>query len=250
MRLANINEMIKLAEHLEDTPETVIAKHLLNQGLCNAFFEGDINNPKGLIVQSQFQPEEPTAFCEDEKVFIDLMQNVKGWTCVNIDSSCPEKLGKAVEKNFGRNVWYYGDTYYVLKAEPIGFEHPDVRYLSCNDLPLLEGAPESIQGCGFKSRLHMLTDGVVAGAVINDELKAIAHTSAITTKYADVGVHTLELWRNKGYSSAAAAIVCRRLLDKGIIPVWSTGDDNHASHKIAQKLGFMQVSRRVYIILA
>lgn len=45
-----------------------------------------------------------------------------------------------------------------------------------------------------------------------------------------------------------AAIVCRWVQDSGRVPVWSCGEDNLASLRVAQKLGFREVSRRVYLI--
>jgi len=33
------------------------------------------------------------------------------------------------------------------------------------------------------------------------------------------------------------------------VPVWSTGEDNVASLRVARKLGFEEVGRRTYVIL-
>jgi RimJ/RimL family protein N-acetyltransferase len=33
------------------------------------------------------------------------------------------------------------------------------------------------------------------------------------------------------------------------IPVWSTGENNYASLRIAQKLGFTKVTERTYVIV-
>lgn len=94
----------------------------------------------------------------------------------------------------------------------------------------------------------MLSDGIVAGAVISGELAAIAFTSAMTERHADIGVATLEGFRNQGLATAAASLVIQRVRESGRAPVWSTGEDNHASLSVARKLGFEERFRRTYVI--
>ncbi len=93
----------------------------------------------------------------------------------------------------------------------------------------------------------MLTQGIVAGAVVEGRLVGIAHTSAITDRHADIGVSTLEPFRGRGFATAAASMVARRVQDTGRIQVWSAGEGNAASLRVAAKVGFAEVSRRVYI---
>ncbi len=74
-----------------------------------------------------------------------------------------------------------------------------------------------------------------------------AQTAAITNGYADIGVATDEKWRGRGFATAAASIVARRIHETGRTPVWSCGEDNLASLRVAQKLGFEEVSRLTYV---
>ena len=53
----------------------------------------------------------------------------------------------------------------------------------------------------------------------------------------------------KGFASSAASIVVRRIQERGRTPVWSAGEGNAASLRVAAKLGFVEVSRRVYLNL-
>ena len=39
-----------------------------------------------------------------------------------------------------------------------------------------------------------------------------------------------------------------RLQQQALIPVWSAGETNAASLQVARKLGFAEVSRRIYLI--
>jgi predicted GNAT family acetyltransferase len=117
------------------------------------------------------------------------------------------------------------------------------------DLPLLDAAPREIQGAGFGGTRALLEEGVVAGAIVDGALVAIAHASALTPRHADIGVATLDVWRGRGFASAAAALVAQQVQATGRTPVWSTGEDNVASQRVAEKLGFVEVGRRVYVIV-
>jgi predicted GNAT family acetyltransferase len=83
--------------------------------------------------------------------------------------------------------------------------------------------------------------------VIDGELVAVAYTAARGARLADVGILTREDWRNRGLSTAAAALVCADIQAAGQKPVWGTSAENVASQRVAAKLGFAEVSRRVYV---
>jgi len=67
----------------------------------------------------------------------------------------------------------------------------------------------------------------------SEEIVVIAHTSARTEHYADIGAFTLKEWRGHGLATAAASIVAKRVQEVGQTPVWSTGEDNLASLRVA-----------------
>ena len=87
----------------------------------------------------------------------------------------------------------------------------------------------------------------MAGALAEGRLVATADTSALTERHADVSVITQEEFRNQGISTGAAYLVCREVQQRGRIPVWSTGQDNRASQRVADKLGFAPIGRRVIL---
>ncbi len=234
---------LALAEALGDTVETVISVHRLRNGLCRAYTAGDV-----AIIQDDFCPTEPTAFGLDPEVIWDLLGLVEGWDCVNVSSECAMALGKIIEKEKGVQVRYYGDVYHILNTPVVNFRNEAVRQLTLADLELLESAPREVRGAGFGSPRGMLSEGIAACAIVSDRIVAIAHTSARTDGYADIGAFTLEDWRGRGFATAAASIVARRVQESGQIPTWSAGEDNSASLRVAQKLGFIEVFRRTYLI--
>jgi len=154
-----------------------------------------------------------------------------------------------MEARTGSRVRYYGDIYHVLKGPAARLRSEAARLLTPDDLELVDAAPVEVRGGGWGSTREMLEEGVVAGAVVKGALAAIAFTHARSAGYADVAVNTLEGWRGCGFATAAASLLARRLQEVGQVPVWSTGEDNRASLRIAHKLGFAPVERRTYVIL-
>ncbi len=66
-------------------------------------------------------------------------------------------------------------------------------------------------------------------------------------RHADIRVSTLEPWRGRAFATAAASVVARLAQDAGRVPVWSAKQDDYPSLRIADKLGFEEVSRRTVI---
>ena len=56
----------------------------------------------------------------------------------------------------------------------------------------------------------------------------IAYTSAITERHADIGVMTLEPWRGRAFATSAASLVAEGVQRVGLVPVWTTTDDDFA----------------------
>jgi hypothetical protein len=210
---------------------------------------GDPSGFDGAVIQRNFLPSEPEGFGSDPEILWDLLKSVKEWDCICVASKCANALGQVIEKKMGVRVRYYGDICYTLSKPILNFQNEVVRQLTLKDLKMLESAPVEVQGCGFGSLRGLLSDGIVACAVVSDKIVAIAHTSACTERYADIGVFTLEGWRGHGFATAAASIVAKGVQEAGQIPVWSTGEDNIASLRVAQKLRFTEVSRSTFVIL-
>jgi GNAT superfamily N-acetyltransferase len=239
-----------LALALGDTPETVIAVHLLCRGLCSAYAAGDLSRPNAIVVQPREQPDEPTAFGTDAGAIWGLMLYLPDWTCINVDSRVAPRLGAVMQSHLGRPVRYYGDIFHTLGRTAPAFAHPAVRLLTRDDLDLLVAAPPEVRNAamGFGPFGDLLDEGIAAGAVVDGSLVALACTTAVTARHADVGVVTAGPWRGRGLATACAAFAAEEVRQSGRVPVWSAGESNVASLRVAQKLGFEEVCRRTYII--
>jgi GNAT superfamily N-acetyltransferase len=239
---------LALADALGDTPETVISAHLLRRGLARAYVSGNPAEPSAAIVQADELPTEPVGFGEDAAALWALLRHVEGWTCVNVAETSAPALGDLIAGERGVSIRHVADVYHTLRRPVASFDHDAVRLLGPGDRRLLSSAPAEVRGGGFGSIEALLTEGIVAGAVVDNALVAIAFTYARTALHADLGVATLESWRGHGLATAAASLVCALLQRRGITPTWSAGEHNDASLRVARKLGFTEVGRRTYVI--
>jgi GNAT superfamily N-acetyltransferase len=238
-----------LADALDDTPETVDSVHMLRWGTCKAYVAGDPSRFDGVIVQPKDWPKEPTGFGSDPEVLWELLKAVKGWQFFLVDSECAPVLGEIIEQEMGVSVRYVDDVYHTLTQPVSTFHDVAVRQLALADLELLESASPQFSQNFWGSARALLAEGIVAGAVVSGQIVATALTGALSEHYADIGVYTHQDWRCRGFATAAASIVAKRVQDNRQVPVWAADEDNPPSLRVARKLGFTEVSRRSYIIL-
>ncbi|WP_341579536.1 GNAT family N-acetyltransferase [Microbacterium schleiferi] len=79
---------------------------------------------------------------------------------------------------------------------------------------------------------------------------ALAFTSFRFDDDLEIGIETHPEARGQGLATAVAARMIGDLLDRGITPIWSCRDSNHASIALASKLGFRPTVRLPYYGIA
>lgn len=241
-------ELPALARVLGDSPETAIAANRLMRGACSAYVVGQPARFKVAVVVSVDNPEDPFGFGEDPEALWSILEPLAGWRVVNVSPSVAPKLGAVIRASTGSRVAYYGDVYHTLTRPPVTYSHPHVRILEVDDRTLFDGVPDDLKP-GMRGDVEIvLREGFVAGAVVDSKVVSVAHTNAITERYADIGVFTHQDCRNRGYSTASAALVTAAIQERGLTPVWSCGEDNLQSLRVAAKVGFTELSRRTYVI--
>jgi RimJ/RimL family protein N-acetyltransferase len=146
-------------------------------------------------------------------------------------------------------VEHLGDLFYTLESTPTSLPHPAVRLLDGRDVPLLRSYPPQVWGNSYRTFEELLEDGVVAGAIQDGRLVAVALVSATSPRFADVGVHTLADFRRQGLSAAAASLVAEAVRSRGLVPIWSTGSNNLASQRVAEKVGFRRAGQGEYLVV-
>ncbi len=242
------DELPALARVLGDSPETAIPVHRLMRGVCTAYVVGELPQFKGAVIVSRDNPGEPDGFGEDPEALWSILEPLKDWRIVDVSPSVAPKLGALIRASTGSRVAYYGDVYHTLTRPAVTHSRPEVRLLTVDDRTLFDGVPDDLKP-GMRGDVEIvLREGFVAGAVVDDRIVSVAHTNGITERYAEIGVFTHEDYRNRGYSTASASIVAAAVQGRGLTPVWSCGEDNLASLRVAAKVGFTEVSRRTYVI--
>jgi hypothetical protein len=240
----------ELARVLADDPFTFGIRFSLKRGIAEAFMLGEPENFLAVVVKQPWVPDEPFAIGTDAEAIWKLLQRVRGWYCVNVRMDLGPSVARVLERELGLSTNIRGDVYFMLQQPAVSHHHPSVRLLTSTDVPLIDRAPPELRGGGYLSTVQMVTEGIVAGAVLDGKLISIMVMSAYSERYADIGGHTLEPWRNQGMGSAELYLVSQEAQARGLTPVWSTGEDNSRSQRVARKVGFHEFGSRSYVIVS
>lgn len=240
------NDRDLLATALGDTPESVVPLHLLRRSLCNAYIASR-SMRFGAIIQNQVRPGDVFAMGDSAELIWELLGEIDGWRRISAQPGVAGELGAIIERETGNPVGYVDAVYKTLRKPAPVFHDSIVRELTLKDLPLLESAAPEVRGHGFGDVTKLLDEGIVACAIVDGEIVTCACTEAVTERHADIRVSTLEPWRGRAFATAAASVVARLVQDAGRVPVWNAKHDDYSSLRIADKLGFEEVSRRTLI---
>ena len=238
-----------LASLLPDAPQTVISRAHLLWGTARAYAVGLTDSGfETAVIEDPGCPGEPMIFSHNPQQVADLMPHIPDWFCVNVSLGMAQLLKPLLAARMNKPFKPQGDIYHILTQPPPSnlLNQSAVRLLTPDDALLLYAAPQELRG---PNPDHLLNQTAVAGAIIDNRLVAIAQNYALTAGYGDIGVFTLSEWRGRGFAAAAAAQVAQWLQENGRIPVWSCGEHNQASLRVAEKLGFVENGRRVYLVL-
>ena len=234
---------------LGDTPETVISRHAIQSGQCSVLVGGHAAHFEALIVQSDDVPDEPTAYGSSAEEIAALLPHLQGWACLNVPQDLADDLINAVAEAAGASgMRMLDDVFHTLTEPPADPKESRARLLTLDDRDLVRTTSSDLIGNGVDRILETLGWGHVAGVVEGGTLVSIAYTYAQSERHADIGVATHPDYRERGYGTAAGSLVARAIQASGRIPVWSTGGTNLASLRAAARIGFIEVSRRVYLI--
>ncbi len=113
--------------------------------------------------------------------------------------------------------------------------------------------PASIDQLEIEETLREeLADGAqgspVAAVVVRGRPVSFCYAGAITERWWDVAVDTIESERGRGYAGLAVAHLIHHSRAQGRAPVWQALEDNPASWRLALKLGFTQIDDLVQLI--
>jgi len=242
------SESRELAATLPVTPYFVVCYSGLHRGLDRAFVSGPVQHPEAVIVQHRSSPEEPEYFGKNPEAGWAILSRIPGWTCVNGSTEDMAQFGEILAREVPLPFRQIGDLFYTLETPPIPHPNPAVRLLGLPDIPLLQRYEPAVWGNSYRTFEEMLTHGVVAAAIVDGRIVSVALLSANNGRFGDIGIHTLEPYRRRGFSGATASLVAREVQARGIRPIWSTGSHNLASQRVAVKVGFRPIGRGEYLV--
>lgn len=242
VRTASPADMPILAAGIGESPETVISHHLLTSRSCDAWYVGDVRQPRALLIQAHGFPAEPVIHGHHASDVARIIPYIPGWETFSTPLYLVPDLERVVTAaRHTTSLRTLTDVYHVLDQPIVDLpSHEHVRLLTDDDVAMTMMIDELQQNSAYKP--------IVAAAVLDGEIVSLAHTFAWSPLYVDLGVTTHEEFRTQGMATAAAALVAAEVQKRGKIPVWSTGADNLPSMRIAQRLGFRETSRRLYLI--
>jgi len=248
--MAHGRERSLLLATLLENPETVTCIHLLTQDDCIVYMSGDQRLGLTAVLQAKGLPAEPVGFGSNAEALWQQLSQVKDWQCIEVDREVATPLAQIISSQLKTRVCLLDDIYHIPRARVSPFEDESVRQLVLDDLSLLEALPREAQPVGFWGDLRTsLTRGMVAGAIVEGRVVATCFVAARGQRYVDIAVYAQENHRRHGFATAAASIVTRSVQSDGLVPVWSCGSHNIPSLKVARKLGFIEVSRRTYVVI-
>ena len=250
VRRLDPSECEALIRALGDTPETVIAVHQLRHGLCQAYSEAGSDHHDAVVLRPSHPSDELVGFGPRRRVAgagapgpPRLVLRARGGRDRTSARSDPGGRSGAADPLPDGYLSHDG-TARRGQLAPVG------PVLDGRGLDLLDRGPARHPGGlpGVRDLERLLQDGAVAGAVIDGELVAVASTWAVSERYRRPGGRNCGPWRGQGMATACAGLVAAGIQRSGRVPVWSTGEDNVASLRVARKLGFGEVGRRTYVI--
>lgn len=84
--------------------------------------------------------------------------------------------------------------------------------------------------------------GFIEGAAVS-----FSYSSSATETLADVSIDTLLAHRGRGVGAAVASTLIDCLVRQGKMPVWGAAEDNRASLRLAEKLGFTRPAGELFV---
>ncbi len=242
-------ECLTLADVIGDTPITLNVLDCLKQGMCCAYVFGNLPHiTASLVIDTVYDD----AFCFATGVhalwhLLEFQTDLER-LIINVDPGHAETLGQRISAKTGIPVNYHVEIHQAL-LEPIrSYANEVVRLLTLADVERLAKATAEVQEYPFQIPQEILADSLAAAAIVNDNIVSIARTYAHTDLHGGISVFTLEKWQGKGYATSAASLVAQQIQAMGKVPVWSCGEENIASLRTAQKLGFVEISKRIDIV--
>lgn len=235
-----------VAAQLADVPEHCIARHALLSGRGPAYVVGEPGRFDALVIDPSITAGELLAFGNAEAI-ARVVRELRDWCCVEVSPVIADQLEPLLCRDMRLPIRRTRDLYFTLTGDIPQAGKLDVRLLTPADAD--DYARSTASYCSDPANAHRnVIEGPVVAAFIDGRVVAAVEANARTQRYANFNVRTLPEYRGRGLATAVSAVAAFAVRSMGLTPLWSCSDQNVASQRVAQKLGFTPVAHCVYLI--
>lgn len=172
-----------------------------------------------------------------------------------LDGYCPvEEAAQKIERIYGSRP-QHSVKYVFRQAQADGSA---ARCLRSEDYPAYEAFfRKNNPDCSNVSWLkeyfeEMVAENLCCGVFRTGELVSCTDSPSVpymAELVREVGIHTLDGERGKGYAKAAVSLCVREILKNGKCPVWSADAENTGSRILAERSGFVPFADCLFLSL-
>jgi GNAT superfamily N-acetyltransferase len=149
----------------------------------------------------------------------------------NLSSNSTSKVELHTRVNFKFN----SEKYMRFKHEAIKQEY-NIKRVGINDFNGISGTV--VPKYFWDSAADFYEHGVGFSVYIDNCLASTAYSAYVIDNFLEMGIETVERFRNKGMAKYACSALIDYCIEHGYEPVWACRFENTGSYLLAQKLGF------------
>ena len=235
---------------LDEKPQHTVSIHQLRNDLADAYIIGEPDNFQAAIVQWSMLPEFPLAFGDDAQAIWQILETISVWEQVQVSESVAPQLQPMIQEQLQKPIDQSRLLYFMHDGSSVSITHDEavtIRLLTEDDFDVIRATPVDDRPMIRKTIVATLKYEKVAGAIVDEKLIGFSESRA-ADRHVELGVYVDEAWRKRGIASAMANLLIQHYQPTGLKIIWGTDEDNIASRKVAAKLGFQEISRRVFLI--
>lgn len=128
-------------------------------------------------------------------------------------------------------------------ADPVTLDTDRFRIVPIDEYNITKIQGRIVPSFSWESDEQFLKNGLGFIAMEDDNICAVAFSSAVSDEEVDIGVETYEEYRRNGLAGALAQRMCEEITADGRRPVWSHAETNIGSGSTALKCGFKEERR-------
>ncbi len=234
-KMTNLNYAL---QHLPDIPCWVEARALLLEETCEIFGLRE-ELPLSLVIRDT---DTGSVFIAGDPDTSDIRKAVQGIKGGDIIAPC------------GWESWLVNELSGWVCSQIMVYRLPGIDFLpdiSAGATGFIDAGPlvKRISDELYQELLAAAQHSPIAAAFAsNGQPVSFSYAGAVTETLWDISIDTLPEYRRQGYAALAVTHMIHHMHAQGRQPVWMAVEENPASWRLAEKLGFDMVDRMVMLV--